>query len=167
MFLLALPHRPPPHPINPSPLERMKRSWTRRRLAKKGEDNKKPRTPQQWCSSHKIRWAHHDHNLGRVQRAYPQGHKEKILKVVNFRVFSGCLRGIFREFQSIFRVFQGVCPYALSGYALWTHPTSTHSRSFAVARPNHKDTLQTEHWKGKKWKTTSGDFHHIPFFSKS
>ena len=28
----------------------------------------------------------------------------------------------FREFQGIFRVFQGVLPYALSRFALWTLP---------------------------------------------
>ena len=55
-----------------------------------------------------------------------KGIGKKILKVTNFRVFSGCFQGIFREFLGTFRVFsgcfQGVFPYVLSGYAIWTLP---------------------------------------------
>ena len=67
--------------------------------------------------------------LGRGKGHTHKGHGEKVLKVMNFRVFSRCFQGIFRglrEFQGIFRVFsgcfQGVFPYALSGYALWILP---------------------------------------------
>ena len=43
--------------------------------------------------------------VARVARHTHKGHREKILKVTNLRVFSGCLQGIFREFQGVFRVF--------------------------------------------------------------
>ena len=56
-----------------------------------------------------------------------KGHREKVLKVMNSRDFPGCFQGDFRvflgyfmEFQEISGHFQGVFPYALSGYALWT-----------------------------------------------
>ena len=53
-----------------------------------------------------------------------KGQSEKVLKVMTFRVFPGCFKGIFRVFSESFisGCFQGVLPYALSGYALWTLP---------------------------------------------
>ena len=49
-----------------------------------------------------------------------KGIGEKVLNVMNFRIF----QGVFRVFSGSFGCFQGVFgvffPYALSGYALWT-----------------------------------------------
>ena len=58
---------------------------------------------------------------------------------MNFRIFQGVFgvfSGYFRVFSGSFRIFQGcfqgVFPYALSGYALWTL-----SRIFGPKTPNH------------------------------
>ena len=69
--------------------------------------------------------------LERCQGHTHKGHREKVLNVVNFRifqgvfgVFSGYFQVFFRIFHGVFMVFsgcfQGVFPYGLSGYALWT-----------------------------------------------
>ena len=58
-------------------------------------------------------------NLGRVQRAYPPKCMGKIaLKVMSFKLFSGCFPVISGYFQGIFRVFSGffqdvfpMCPF--------------------------------------------------------
>ena len=39
------------------------------------------------------------------KRAYPQRHKENLLKTMKFSVFSGCFRGASRYFQGDFMVF--------------------------------------------------------------
>ena len=56
-----------------------------------------------------------------------KGYREKALNVMNFRIFQGVFRvfsGHFHGVSGFFSVFsgcfQGVFPYALSGYALWT-----------------------------------------------
>ena len=53
-----------------------------------------------------------------------------------FRVFSGCFQVILRLFSGDFQevssgYFQGVFPYALSGYALWTLPILTSYNSLS------------------------------------
>ena len=46
------------------------------------------------------------HNcLERCQGLTHKGLREKVLKVMNFRVFSGYFQGVFRVFQGVFRVF--------------------------------------------------------------
>ena len=60
--------------------------------------------------------------LERCKGHTQKGHREKVLKVINFRVFSRYFQGVFREFQEFSGCFQGVFPYALSGHALWALP---------------------------------------------
>ena len=75
-----------------------------------------------------------------------KGHREKVLKVVHFRDFSGCFRGIFRELQGISGCFQGcfsLCPFrvcpldpsnlflSLSLYlCIWHHLIVGHGKAF-------------------------------------
>ena len=72
--------------------------------------------------------------LERCKRHTHKGYREKVLKVMNFGVFSGWFQGNFRVFpgsfrvfsrylQYVFSVFSGCFPYALFGYAVWTTQT--------------------------------------------